>query len=244
MESDVIISVPKLKTHQKVGIACALKGTIGAIARKECLAHHRKGDPTSGGDEYPKKALLNKIASHLSDKASAGDASISSNIERVLSKMFYHLINRWNNGTMGGSWYGNDTAWRMALDVARILRFARLDGTINKIPVRKHMVILDGVISGEFDGPLRPKPRKSGVVLFSDDICAADVASALIMGYNPSKIPLIRESFSLKSFPLTEERYEDIRLIMNGRSENINNIPNYFMPKHRAPQGWYGHIEL
>ena len=40
-EADVLISVPKLKTHEKVGITCALKGLVGTISQKECLAHHR-----------------------------------------------------------------------------------------------------------------------------------------------------------------------------------------------------------
>ena len=29
--ADVIFSIPKLKTHEKVGITCALKGCVGAI---------------------------------------------------------------------------------------------------------------------------------------------------------------------------------------------------------------------
>ena len=70
LDADVIISLPKLKTHQKVGITCALKGTVGAIARKECLAHHRKGGPAEHGDEYPHSTFLNKVTSELTDKAS------------------------------------------------------------------------------------------------------------------------------------------------------------------------------
>ncbi len=53
LEADVVISLPKLKTHEKVGITCALKGFVGAVAHKDCLAHHRFGSPRDGGDEYP-----------------------------------------------------------------------------------------------------------------------------------------------------------------------------------------------
>src|SRR5262245_36297828 len=53
LAADLIISVPKLKTHQKVGMTCALKGTVGAVSEKDCLAHHRRGNPNEGGDEYP-----------------------------------------------------------------------------------------------------------------------------------------------------------------------------------------------
>ena len=51
LEADVVISVPKLKTHEKVGITCAIKGTVGAVTRKECLAHYRHGNRQRRGDE-------------------------------------------------------------------------------------------------------------------------------------------------------------------------------------------------
>src|SRR3954471_11699008 len=65
LNADVIISVPKLKTHEKVGITCALKGTVGTIARKECLAHHWKGGPRQRGDEYPGGSFIRSLASSL-----------------------------------------------------------------------------------------------------------------------------------------------------------------------------------
>ena len=40
LTSDVIISVPKLKTHEKVGITVGLKGFVGIVGHKDCLAHH------------------------------------------------------------------------------------------------------------------------------------------------------------------------------------------------------------
>ena len=55
-DSDVYISVPKLKTHQKVGATLNLKGLVGSITRKNQLVHWRIGYPEKGGDEYPDKA--------------------------------------------------------------------------------------------------------------------------------------------------------------------------------------------
>lgn len=51
--SDVYISIPKLKTHQKVGATLNLKGQVGAMTRKNQLVHWRVGCPETGGDEYP-----------------------------------------------------------------------------------------------------------------------------------------------------------------------------------------------
>jgi uncharacterized protein (DUF362 family) len=43
IEADVIINLPKLKTHKKAGITCALKNLIGINGNKEYLPHHRLG---------------------------------------------------------------------------------------------------------------------------------------------------------------------------------------------------------
>ncbi|MCQ2329711.1 MAG: DUF362 domain-containing protein [Paludibacteraceae bacterium] len=54
-DADVYISIPKLKTHQKVGATLNLKGLVGSITRKNQLVHWRIGTPETGGDEYPDK---------------------------------------------------------------------------------------------------------------------------------------------------------------------------------------------
>lgn len=51
--ADVYISIPKLKTHQKVGATLNLKGLVGAVSDKNQLVHWRIGYPEKGGDEYP-----------------------------------------------------------------------------------------------------------------------------------------------------------------------------------------------
>lgn len=55
-DADVYISIPKLKTHQKVGVTLNLKGLVGTIADKNQLVHWRTGYPEIGGDEYASKA--------------------------------------------------------------------------------------------------------------------------------------------------------------------------------------------
>ena len=54
-DSDVYISIPKLKTHQKVGVTLNLKGLVGSISNKNQLVHWRIGYPEINGDEYPTK---------------------------------------------------------------------------------------------------------------------------------------------------------------------------------------------
>ena len=54
-DADVYISVPKLKTHQKVGATLNLKGLVGTISNKNQLVHWQIGYPEIHGDEYPDK---------------------------------------------------------------------------------------------------------------------------------------------------------------------------------------------
>lgn len=54
-DADVYISIPKMKTHQKVGATLNLKGLVGTIANKNQLVHWQVGYPEIGGDEYPSK---------------------------------------------------------------------------------------------------------------------------------------------------------------------------------------------
>ena len=53
--ADVYISIPKMKTHQKVGATLNLKGLVGAVTNKNQLVHWQVGYPEIHGDEYPSK---------------------------------------------------------------------------------------------------------------------------------------------------------------------------------------------
>lgn len=244
LEADVIISVPKLKTHQKVGITCALKGTVGAIARKECLAHHRRGGPEAGGDEYPQETALRRLASALADRAASPNVNLKSNLLRIASRLLTRLLRVGPRGVMGGAWSGNDTAWRMALDIARILRYARLDGTLSDRPVRRHIALVDGIIAGEGEGPLKPQPRRTGAVLFSPDVCAIDAACAWVMGYDPMRIPLVANSFRDMAFPLTDIHMEDLHLLLDGQDISPAELGRQFAPPFLATKGWRGTVEV
>jgi uncharacterized protein (DUF362 family) len=48
-KADVVISLPKIKTHQKTGITVALKNIVGLNGDKDYLPHHRVGGLNEGG---------------------------------------------------------------------------------------------------------------------------------------------------------------------------------------------------
>lgn len=243
LEADVIISVPKLKTHQKVGITCALKGTVGTIGRKECLAHHRKGSPREGGDEYPVQTRWRDLSSDMSDRACVLGTDVRSNLYRVGSKVLSRLLRIGSKGITCGAWHGNDTAWRMVLDIARILRYGRIDGTLGESPLRKHLALVDGIVAGESEGPMTPVPRRTGVVIFGPDICAVDAACAYVMGFDPRKIQLVNNSHGFRRHPLSDGTLGELELSMNGRPAEVHEILRAFAPSFDPPKGWVGEIE-
>ncbi len=75
LSADVLINVPKLKTHLKTGMTGALKNMIGINCSKDYLPHYRLGDPARGGDEYPDGSPLSRagtlLRSVLQEKAPA-----------------------------------------------------------------------------------------------------------------------------------------------------------------------------
>src|SRR5581483_3467941 len=53
LDADVVINIPKLKTHKKSGVTLALKSCIGLTNEKYWLPHYTAGSPAEDGDEYP-----------------------------------------------------------------------------------------------------------------------------------------------------------------------------------------------
>src|SRR5205823_2914941 len=51
-DADLLINLPKMKTHIKAGLTGALKNLIGINGHKEFLPHHIRGSSESGGDCY------------------------------------------------------------------------------------------------------------------------------------------------------------------------------------------------
>jgi hypothetical protein len=63
-----------------------------------------------------------------------------------------------------GSWHGNDTVWRMSLDLQRLLRYGRVDGTMGDAPAREIVTVTDAIIAGEGEGPLASTPYPLGLL--------------------------------------------------------------------------------
>jgi uncharacterized protein (DUF362 family) len=240
LEADVIVSLSKLKTHEKVGITCGLKGFVGAVAHKDCLAHHRFGSPDGGGDEYPAAWKLLRPLSRFQDwlGTRAHDAPFQAALE--IGDRSARRVLRRLGAVQGGAWSGNDTCWRMALDLARILHHADVAGVMHEARQRTHLSLIDGVVGGEGEGPLAPSPVPSGVLVFGDDVVAADRAACRLMGFDPERIPLVARAGGPMRFPVAGAPGE---IVYDGRPTDEAALAPAAGRPFVAPRGWRAHLE-
>jgi len=236
IESDVIINVPKLKTHEKVGITTALKGYVGIVANKDCLAHHRFGYNKLGGDEYPDGHISLLISSLLHDFVQRRRyPMIFFPLLFKLDKNYRRFLRGVLNKSLAGGWYGNDTAWRMALDLANIAHFCDKSGKLCKSLKRQNLVLIDGIIAGEGNGPLKPRPVKAQCLIFSDNAVLADLIACKIMGWPEEKIPLIKNA-------IKEERLfrqlDNSFIYFNSEKADLTSIKPALGRKFIPPDGW------
>lgn len=227
-DADVIISLPKIKTHQKSGITGAVKNIVGINGDKDFLPHHRIGGTGLGGDCYPGSSRLRYISEVLLDKANRRQGKKSFRVWQKLSSLFWKLSLPGDEHRLSAGWYGNDTTWRMVMDLNKISLYGQKDGTLSDIPVRQLYSLCDGIVGGQGDGPLDPKPLPLGVVSFTNDSFLNDRAMALLMGIDVKKIKLLNH-------PLLSDN--KCHLEYNGDEILFDELSS-FAVKAEMPRGW------
>jgi len=241
LKSDVIINIPKPKTHRKAGITAALKNFIGIIGHKECLPHHTKGSIKEGGDEYLNKDWRQRWAvnfQEIRNYISINNYILLFPIFKYFASFFWRLAYKKNiNQFSEGSWYGNDTIWRKTLDLNRIVLYSDKHGKICHEKQRRYLAIGDMIISGDKEGPLMPSPKPIGVILASDDPVEFDYAVSLIMGFDYKKIPTIYNALEENVLRLTNIKNANFNIKSNVDINLLNH-------KFRPTLGWQGHIEM
>lgn len=243
LDSDVIFSVPKLKTHEKVGITCNLKGMVGTIALKDSLAHHRFGSPVQGGDEYPTDSRWLRMLSRFHDDTyrQNGSGGAMANLRKILD-VNLRRIARHSGQILAGAWHGNDTAWRMTLDINRIVTYADASGRLQDRPQRRHLGMVDGIVGGEGNGPLDPTAVMCGALVFSNDLVLGDRACCALMGLDTDSLALVREASRLASLPLASSTAETVAVV-NGTRMPSTRLADLCLRPFRCPAGWVGHVE-
>lgn len=244
IEADVVLNLPKLKCHKKAGITGALKNLVGINGNKEYLPHHRKGGSASGGDCYSGGSPWKAAAENLLDIANRREPGpMQATLARLADKLINMAARTGDNNNLEGSWHGNDTVWRMCLDLQRILRYGRSDGTLADTPQRTVVSITDAIIGGEGEGPLASTPIDSGFVTGGLSTAALEWTHARLMGFDPQKIPLIREAFGSFRYPIVSFPPSAITVKTSEGTVAADAVHPFGRP-FRPPAGWLGHCEL
>lgn len=248
LSADVVINLPKLKTHKKAGVTLSLKNMIGINGNKNWLPHHTEGVPPEGGDQFDSDTAKNRLE-HKLVKAFKDYFPLLGPARRLVAKPVKSLGKKvfgdTNAGRIrSGNWWGNDTIWRTCLDLKRILLYADKEGHMTDRIQRRYLTIIDGIIGGEGNGPLAPSDKPCGLLIASENPVVADTVATHVMGFDWRLVPIIRNAFSSSlRWPLTQVRPEEILCISNCPTWEgvIGTIPwdRFLFEPHF---GWVGHI--
>lgn len=250
LNADVIINVPKLKTHRKAGVTINAKNMVGINGDKNYLPHYKVGSPSRGGDEFSDDVSRIVRLGYAWD-CFARDHILTHNtlLARYIFKFCnapYNILNRIYRWIVGrdilsgfGDWYGNDTVWRMCLDLNQIILFADRSGVLRDAPQRKYFCFVDGIIAGEKDGPLSPAPKPVGYVACgADSAFKVDYVCIYQMGFDPGKLKI---NFKAKQSDKLGFQIHDNKICCRNKGELVDyrTVNMGFMPQ----ENWRGHIE-
>ncbi len=258
LSADVLISLPKMKVHKKVGVTLNGKGLVGIATNKNLIVHYTLGTPSEGGDQFPDGFLtpveqkIIKFERWMYDTFLAKNSILWEIPHRIIYGFLYLKLVKPLGVKVAdekrlfdaGNWYGNDTAWRMVVDLMKIIHFADKNGQIHDSIQRKLFSIVDGIIGGENKGPLVPDPKPVGVLIGGDNFLAVDLVTTRLMGFDPMKLKQFtyllssNSNYGLKNLEDIDVLSSDemIRNCLRDKSNKFFNFKPY--------PGWIGHIEV
>lgn len=245
LEADVIINLPKPKTHRKAGFTGSLKNYIGVCSRKISIPHNVTGNIKEGGDTYHGPKFIFATENKIRDKENVYQArghKYKGNILKCARIPFYFFRRITHKRYFGtGNWYKNDTIWRSILDVNRIMIYADKKGNLQNMPQRKFFTLGDMIISGHKNGPLAPTPKKMGVIICSEFPVAFDLALTKIMGLRLDMLPVLNKISTIEKYPIENMSMGEIKVISNSElinNKSIANMPIAFNGFFIPPDGW------
>jgi uncharacterized protein (DUF362 family) len=241
IEADVVINLPKLKTHKKAGITNALKNLVGINGNKEFLPHHRLGGAADGGDCYPDKDLVKRGLEYIFDCQNMTKSAAKGKMLATVGTQFERAMRlRGDETGIEGAWSGNETVPRMCVDLNRVLLYGKSDATFGETVQRRVLHIVDAVIAGQGDGPLASDELPLGLILAGVNATAIDWVGAFLLGYDAGKIPLLRYAFGDYRWRIADFETNDIELIGDWQNDQTaaNLIELARRQKVTYPAGW------
>ena len=258
LDADVVISIPKLKVHKKVGVTLNAKGLVGICTNKNYLVHYSITPPSEGGDQYPDRWFspigerIIKIERWMYDHLLAPRKRILEYLHRTIYWIHNHTTRRLGLKAGeekrildAGNWYGNDSAWRMTVDLVTLFTFTDRQGHLQATPQRKVFSIIDGIVGGERNGPLTPTPVAAGVLIGGENLLAADLVATRLMGFDPLNVKMYMHLMQPGEFDFGVHNFTDIRVISNKAAWEacLQDKASPFL-NFRPHPGWVGHLEI
>jgi len=249
LSADLVVNLPKLKTHKKTGVTLALKNLVGINGDKNWLPHHCVGSERDGGDEFPDARWIDRARSRATEIARPW-------LRRGRGLRLFGWARRAETALRGddfvrsGNWHGNRTTWRMCLDLNRCFYYSDAQGfhLDAPCPVRAALTLMDGIVAGEGAGPLAPTSRPLGVVIAATDPLAADLVAVRLMGFDEQQLPKLREAMRSDDLRITALRRAEDLVVgeVSAQSFEPRLRPIHEIESERpfAPHpGWRGRIE-
>ena len=256
--ADVVISVPKLKVHKKVGVTLNAKGLVGMATNKNLIVHYTLGSPREGGDQYPDglfsplEKFLIRTERWMYDHFLATRRRSLEYLHRSAYWIHNHSLKKLSVKVAeekrlldAGNWHGNDSAWRMVVDLMRILYFCGSDGVVHDMPQRGLFSIIDGVIGGEGNGPLTPDPKAAGALLGGANLLAVDLVAARLMGFDPLRMKMYAALLNDREFDFGVRSLGQIQVLSDSPAIQacLGDRTDRFFDFEPHP-GWKDHIEM
>lgn len=200
LDCDVFINLPKLKTHRKAGMTCAMKNLVGTVANKFCIPHRTTGTISQGGDDPDNAANAGRTDSLFTKLAQKVNRTVNPWIRYPLLPVYLVYVKLFHQPLSSrcgydGCWHKNDTIWRAVDDLNRILLYCDKNGVLQQNIQREYICVVDAIIAGEGEGPMVPTPKRCNRLLVGTHPVSVDMVASTLAGFNWKKIHYLRESF-------------------------------------------------
>ena len=248
LEADVIINVPKPKTHRLAGMTAACKNFVGITYEKASLPHRVLGGKKDGGDSYLKSNSFKNLMQKFDEKRTEYSIKEKYRLAKImdLGMKAAYVIGSSISGDKYriGSWYGNDTIWRTTVDLNYILRFADKSGKVQDDVQRTIITIGDMIVCGQKSGPVGPDPKYLGMIMMSDDVLLFDWVMCEIMGFDRKKLPMLNSKGAFRKLGVASPKESNAKMItVNGARCHVSDFHSDKEWHFDPHPNWKGHIE-
>jgi len=167
LDGDVFINVPKLKTHSWTGVTVALKNLMGLNLRSTMhfLPEEAQRDlkQLAEGRESPMRDVPH-----------------------------FHRTNKpWAEVPLKKQGIENDILWRSLADLNKIILYADRNGVMQNTPQRRNLVVVDGIIGTDRNGPVSSSVVQSSLIVAGTDPVKVDATCVDCIGWNPEVLNLL-----------------------------------------------------